>query len=125
MMAPHDPDCRPEGRQRQCAANAVNAVERAAAEAQQPNRPGRPDCNRFEGMCGVQEGRMELKIKVKIHHDEEEGGYWATVPALPGCTTEADTLDELKANLKEAIEGVLAAREDLSTDSEPGDVMVL
>ena len=38
-----------------------------------------------------------------IVHPAEEGGYWAEVPDLPGCATEADTLDELKANLREAI----------------------
>ena len=38
-----------------------------------------------------------------IVHPAEEGGYWAEVPDLPGCATEADTLDELEANLREAI----------------------
>ena len=43
-----------------------------------------------------------------IIHDAEEGGYWAEVPALPGCVTEGDTIAELHANLKEAIRGCLA-----------------
>lgn len=43
-----------------------------------------------------------VKYTVIVH--EEGGGYWAEVPALPGCYTEADTLDELKANLREAID---------------------
>ena len=34
---------------------------------------------------------------------KEQDGYWAEVPNLPGCYTEADTLDELNANLREAI----------------------
>ena len=38
-----------------------------------------------------------------IVHPAEEGGYWAEVPDLPGCYTEADTLDELNANIREAI----------------------
>ena len=38
-----------------------------------------------------------------IVHEAEEGGYWAEVPELPGCVTEADTLDELKVMLKDAI----------------------
>lgn len=46
-----------------------------------------------------------------IVHDAEEGGYWAEVPALPGCATQGETLDELQANLREAIEGYLS--EDL------------
>jgi predicted RNase H-like HicB family nuclease len=42
-----------------------------------------------------------------IIHPAEEGGYWAEVPALPGCITEGDTLEELQVNLKDAIEGWL------------------
>ena len=48
-----------------------------------------------------------MKIKAIIHHPAEEGGYWADVPALPGCITEGDTMDEVMANLKDAIEGWL------------------
>ena len=47
-----------------------------------------------------------MKIKA-IVHDAEEGGFWAEVPAIPGCATQSDTLDELLFNLKEAIEGCL------------------
>ena len=47
-----------------------------------------------------------MKIKAVIH-PAEEGGYWAEVPALPGCITEGDTLEEVTDNLKDAIEGWL------------------
>ncbi|RAM52367.1 type II toxin-antitoxin system HicB family antitoxin [Mastigocladus laminosus UU774] len=47
-----------------------------------------------------------MKIKAIIH-PAEEGGYWAEVPALPGCITEGDTIEEVMANLKDAIEGWL------------------
>ncbi|NMF61985.1 type II toxin-antitoxin system HicB family antitoxin [Brasilonema octagenarum UFV-E1] len=47
-----------------------------------------------------------MKIKTIIH-PAEEGGYWAEVPALPGCITEGDTMEEVMANLKDAIEGWL------------------
>ena len=47
-----------------------------------------------------------MKIRAIIH-PAEEGGYWAEVPALPGCFTEGDTMDEVMANLKDAIEGRL------------------
>jgi len=40
-------------------------------------------------------------------HEAEEGGNWAEVPAVPGCATQAETLDELMQNLREAIEGCL------------------
>lgn len=48
-----------------------------------------------------------MKLKVIIH-EAEEGGFWAEVPAIPGCVTQADTYDELLKNLHEAIEGCLA-----------------
>jgi predicted RNase H-like HicB family nuclease len=38
-----------------------------------------------------------------IIHAEEQGGYWAEVPDLPGCFTQGDTLDEVYQNLTEAI----------------------
>jgi predicted RNase H-like HicB family nuclease len=39
-----------------------------------------------------------------IVHSAEEGGFWAEVPALPGCATQGETLEEIRANLKEAVE---------------------
>lgn len=48
-----------------------------------------------------------MKLKVVVH-EAEEGGYWAEVPAIPGCATQGDTFEELLQNLYEAIEGCLA-----------------
>lgn len=48
-----------------------------------------------------------MKLKV-IVHSAEEGGFWAEVPAIPGCHTQGDTWDELLKNIYEAIEGCLA-----------------
>ena len=47
-----------------------------------------------------------MNIKAIIH-PAEEGGYWAEVPALPGCITEGDSMEEVMDNLKDAIEGWL------------------
>lgn len=49
-----------------------------------------------------------MKLKV-IVHDAEEGGYWAEVPAIPGCATQGETLEELLANVQEAVEACLSA----------------
>ena len=49
-----------------------------------------------------------MKIKA-IVHEAEEGGFWAEVSAIPGCATQGETIDELLANLREAIEGCLSA----------------
>ena len=43
---------------------------------------------------------MQVKIVV---HEAEEGGWWAEVPALPGCASQGESMDELLANMREAI----------------------
>ena len=56
-----------------------------------------------------------MKLKV-IVHEAEEGGYWAEVPAIPGCATQGDTFEELPSNLYEAVEGCLSVDvRDVST----------
>jgi predicted RNase H-like HicB family nuclease len=50
---------------------------------------------------------VTMKLKVIIH-EAEEGGYWAEVPAIPGCATQGDTFDELLRNIYEAVEGCLS-----------------
>jgi predicted RNase H-like HicB family nuclease len=47
-----------------------------------------------------------------IVHEAEEGGYWAEVPAIPGCATQGDTFEELLSNLYEAVEGCLSVDVD-------------
>jgi len=49
-----------------------------------------------------------MKIKIVVH-EAEEGGFWAEVPALPGCASQGETMDELIANVREAIAGWLDA----------------
>jgi len=44
---------------------------------------------------------MNLKA---IIHEAEEGGFWAEVPALPGCVTQGETLKEIRKNIREAVE---------------------
>jgi predicted RNase H-like HicB family nuclease len=60
-----------------------------------------------------------MTIKAVVHQ-AEEGGFWAEVPALPGCVTQAETMDELRSNLKEAIElwldAEIPASDTVSTD---------
>jgi predicted RNase H-like HicB family nuclease len=52
-------------------------------------------------------GVYVMNIKAIIH-EAEEGGFWAEVPAIPGCATQGGTMEELVANLHEAIEGCLS-----------------
>ncbi len=63
-----------------------------------------------------------MKIKV-IVHEAEEGGYWAEVPALPGCATQGETFEALLQNLYEAVEGCLAVDVEPSQAGEGGRVL--
>jgi predicted RNase H-like HicB family nuclease len=60
--------------------------------------------------------------KVLIH-SAEEGGYWAEVPALPGCVSQGETVNELRSNIREAIEGWLMA-EDAGAETTAADQVI-
>ena len=48
---------------------------------------------------------IESAHEVKaIIHEAEEGGFWAEVPALPGCVTQGETEEEVTSNLRQAVE---------------------
>jgi predicted RNase H-like HicB family nuclease len=53
-----------------------------------------------------------VTLTALVHAEPEVGGYSAEVPALPGCYTQGETLDEVRANLREAAEGWLASAHD-------------
>jgi predicted RNase H-like HicB family nuclease len=63
-----------------------------------------------------------MKIKAVIHN-AEEGGYWAEVPAIPGCVTQGESFEELLQNLYEAVEGCLSV--DIQPPTEGDDSRVL
>ncbi len=52
-----------------------------------------------------------------------EGGYWAICPEIPGANGQGDTIEEAKANLKEAIELILEDRRDDILRGLPDDVI--
>ena len=56
---------------------------------------------------------MEIRTYTVKIVPAEEGGYWAYVPALPGCFTQGKNLEEIERMAQEAVEGfiqVLAER---------------
>jgi len=63
-----------------------------------------------------------MKLKV-IVHEAEEGGYWAEVPAIPGCATQGETFEELLSNLYEAVEGCLSVDVSPAQVTESGRVL--
>jgi len=65
---------------------------------------------------------MEYTILV---HEAEEGGFWSEVPALSGCYSQGETIDETLHNTKEAIESYLMAlREDLVAAPIEGSLFI-
>jgi predicted RNase H-like HicB family nuclease len=67
-----------------------------------------------------------MKIRAIIH-PAEEGGYWAEVPALPGCITEGDTIEEVVINLKDAMVGwleVANSREAIASTDQVVEIAV-
>ena len=67
-----------------------------------------------------------MKIRA-IVHPAEEGGYWAEVPALPGCITEGDTIEEVIINLKDAMVGwldVANSREAIASTDQVVEIAV-
>lgn len=51
-----------------------------------------------------------------LHPDEEEGGYTVTVPSLPGCVTQGETIEEAIAMARDAIRLHV---ETLAADGQP------
>jgi predicted RNase H-like HicB family nuclease len=54
-----------------------------------------------------------------VIHEDPEGGFWAEVPALPGCYSQGETIDELMENVREAIMGVLEVMKEQGKRPEP------
>ena len=52
-----------------------------------------------------------MKFEVVIREDKEDGGYVVNCPALPGCNSQGETVEEAQTNIKEAIEAYLESHE--------------
>ena len=56
---------------------------------------------------------VPIILTALVYTEPEAGGYSASIPALPGCHTQGETIDEIRTNLREAAAGWLAvAHED-------------
>ena len=64
---------------------------------------------------------MEYSVVV---HQAEEGGFWVEVPALPGCYSQGETVDEALGNVREAIALYLDVLRDEGRDA-PRDADVV
>ncbi len=62
---------------------------------------------------------VAVTLTAVVRPEPEAGGYSASIPALPGCHTQGETLEEVSANLREAAQGWLAVAHDDAKDDTP------
>ncbi|UUX91495.1 type II toxin-antitoxin system HicB family antitoxin [Methanoplanus endosymbiosus] len=48
-----------------------------------------------------------MKFQVIIREDPEDGGYNVSCPAIQGCHSQGETVDEALENIKDAINGCI------------------
>lgn len=68
---------------------------------------------------------QEVSVKYKVTLERTEEGYAVSVPGLPGCWSEGATEPEALANVREAIQEYLAAREELVRGTEVREIEVV
>lgn len=66
---------------------------------------------------------------ILLHEDQEQGGYWVSVPALPGILTQGDTLEDAIAMAREAIalhiRGMIADGDEIPEDEANTQAIVV
>ena len=65
---------------------------------------------------------MEYTVVI---HKAEEGGYWAEVPALEGCYSQGESVDETINNVKEAIESHISALKEEGKNLPKDEIVIL
>jgi predicted RNase H-like HicB family nuclease len=65
---------------------------------------------------------MEYTILI---HKADEGGFWAEVPALPGCFSQGETIEETIEHVKEAIELHISCLKDEKEDVQVDDEFII
>ena len=71
----------------------------------------------------------DYRYTIILHPEPEAGGYSVTVPALPGCVTQGETLEEAITMAKDAIrlyvESLLAEGKTVAEESEHPQAIVV
>ena len=85
-----------------------------------PDPAADQQCTAPAGTAGFNRGTFIAPRKLPAeNHKAAEGGYWAVVPARPGCNSQGETPEELKANIREAITAWLNARREEHCTAAP------
>ncbi len=68
---------------------------------------------------------MKIMEYTVVIHKAEEGGYWLEVPALEGCFTQGETMNEVLNNAKEAISLYLEGFQELGQEIPKDDAVTV
>jgi antitoxin HicB len=60
--------------------------------------------------------KLEYAVRIERLAESDGGGYLATVPDLPGCTSDGDTPEEALKNVQEAIASWIEAAKEWKMD---------
>jgi predicted RNase H-like HicB family nuclease len=64
-----------------------------------------------------------MNLKVVIEEDVEDGGYVVSCPALPGCHSQGESIEEALENIEDAIRGCIEALNERATRSAGATVL--
>jgi len=65
---------------------------------------------------------MEFKVIVKP--DPEDGGYNISCPALPGCHSQGESIEEAITNIREAIQGCIEVLNKRARAGSPDEKII-
>jgi predicted RNase H-like HicB family nuclease len=65
-----------------------------------------------------------MTFKVVVRAECEDGGYSVECPALRGCRSQGETVEEALSNIRDAIREYLSAAEELAERGESYSVAV-
>ena len=71
------------------------------------------------------EGMSEYQYTIILHPDTEEGGHTVTVPVLPGCVTQGETLEEAKDAIRLHVETLMAYGEPVPEEREHPQAIII
>ncbi len=71
----------------------------------------------------------EYSFTIILHPEPEDGGYSVTVPALPGCYAQGETIEQAVARAREAIrlhiEGLIEDGDPVPVETEPAQAIIV
>ena len=70
----------------------------------------------------MKRNKMDYTI---IIHPAEEGGYWVEVPALSGCYSQGETIEESLVNIKDAIKSHICVLKEEGKRTPKDQTLVL